>query len=174
MIIGNWRFVQNQTASQLDVRPCKLDDFYIGFKLSCTSFKSQKSTEEKNYHFDRNGVQIPLPAFVDLLRDDHIGFKNFLSEVRYEFVKDSAQNQKLLEKGAPIQEVATLEGQFDPLESADNEEELIDAYVYLAPPGLHTPPHASSSGTAHGAGGTGSGGNKKKSLPSKTPRKSTK
>ena len=154
LIVGNWRYCQDQNKSPLNIRTCQPDDFSIRLKLASTTFRNP-SNPDKVYYFDKNGIQIPFGAFTHLLSKDNTAFQAFLGEIRHEFQKDSPHNQALLNGGADL---GTLEGEAVLGSELDEEDEHRLNAVLGHPP---APPLVSGSGGGKKRKGESSSSNKK-------------
>ena len=102
LVLDNYHFVRDDFKYP-KMPPCTVDDCSVSFKLSSTLFKPSapqpeaasaadaaacqaRQGEVAQYHFDKNGVSIPYPAFRQLLRDG--SFVSYMEKVKNQYEKD--------------------------------------------------------------------------------------
>ena len=89
LIINNWSFVRDNKANKRKIR-CSAQDVVIGFKLASSAFRTSASDGSRNegYDFDKNGLVLPYPAFISLMRNS--AFTDaYVDKIRQHYQEDT-------------------------------------------------------------------------------------
>ena len=95
LILSNWSFVRDNKENPQKIK-CSLHNVTVGLKLASTEFRSpnkQQHQQDYNqqYDFDKNGLVLPYPAFLSLLKDSSF-VDEFMTKVEQRYITDTGDN----------------------------------------------------------------------------------
>ena len=108
--ISNYCWFQRTKERPSKTIKCTPHDFDVGFKLSSTSFATERNAHEE-YHFDKSGIRLSYTQFYQLMRSE-IFTVEFLNKVRKYLKRDEKMNVGLEpedhdDEGAEMEVVVT-------------------------------------------------------------------
>ena len=107
LILSNWSFVRDHKENPQKVK-CSLHNVTVGLKLSSTEFRSgAKRDPNQQYDFDKNGLILPYPAFLSLLKDSAF-VDDFMTKVEKRYIADTGDI--LGKKNPPATSAAATSG----------------------------------------------------------------
>lgn len=89
LIISNWSFVRDNKTNPRKIK-CTSQDVTIGFKLASSSFRTAPPTDQKRqpYDFDKNGLVMPYPAFLSLMRNNEFT-EGYIKKIKDHYARDT-------------------------------------------------------------------------------------
>lgn len=99
--MSNWHHNRNvmEMGNPLECTP---NDCSVQIKISSTSFLSEDSSN--NFHFDKNGIIIPYPAFVWMCDFGNEEITYFINYVKEQYNIDTKSNEKAIEEEEELEE----------------------------------------------------------------------
>jgi hypothetical protein len=128
LIVSNWSFVRDHKDSKRPVK-CTSQDVTISLKLSSTAFArtSEAAVKKEPYSFDKNGLILPYPAFLSLLKNED--FTDLMEKVTTRYTLDtSARGQESTKRSAK----KAVEGKSAAAKAASARKRYAEAYPELA------------------------------------------
>jgi len=89
LIISNWSFVRDNKTNPRKIK-CTSQDVTVGLKLASSSFRTAPPTDQKRqpYDFDKNGLVMPYPAFLSLMRNKEFT-EGYIKKIKDHYTRDT-------------------------------------------------------------------------------------